>query len=183
MAMLVISCSLNPDSRSRVLARAAYVAIEKMGIDAEFIDIREYPMIPCDGGAAYRDPNACILAQRIADADGILVACPVYNYSVSSTLKNLIELTGEAWREKVVAIMCAAGGPASYMAHMGIANSLMMDFRSVIVPRFLHCSELDVTPDRIASTETQRRLDEVVALFTRMARALSPLPEGAGPSA
>ena len=181
MPMLVISCSLNPDSRSRVLARAAYVAIEQLGHDAEFIDLREFPLPLCDGNNAYSNANARVLAQRIGDADGVLVACPVYNFTVSATLKNLIELTGDAWREKVVAIMCAAGGPASYMAHMGIVNSLMLDFRCVIVPRFMHASDLDVTTDRIASAETQRRLNDIVALFTRMSRALSTLPESATP--
>jgi len=181
MATLIISCSLNPDSRSRVLARAAYVTLEKMGMDAEFIDLREYPLPPCDASAAYSHPNARTLSQRIADSDGIIVACPVYNYAVSATLKNLIELTGDAWREKVVAILCAAGGPTSYMAHMGIANSLMLDFRCVIVPRFLHASDLDVTPDRIASAETQRRLDDLISSFARITRALSPLPENTGP--
>ncbi|HRI86952.1 MAG TPA: NAD(P)H-dependent oxidoreductase [Candidatus Hydrogenedentes bacterium] len=183
MALLVISCSLNPDSRSRVLARTAFLGIERLGVDADFVDLREYPMPLCDAGAAYRDPNAQKLSQTIAASDGVLVACPIYNYTVSSSLKNLIELTGESWRDKVVAIVCAAGGSASYMAHMGIANSLMLDYRCVIVPRFVHSDERDVTPDRIVSSEVQRRLDEVVALFMRMTRALNPLPDRVEPSA
>ncbi len=127
--------------------------------------------------------NAKALARRIAGSDGVIIACPVYNFNVSSSAKNLIELTGAVWTDKVVAIVCAAGGDASYMAHLGIANSLMLDFRSVIVPRFVHAGELDVAADRIVNADTQRRLDETVAMFLRMARALNSLSERAGPSA
>lgn len=183
MAYLVISCSLNPASRSRVLAQAAAARIEESGGDVEFVDLRDVPLPLCDGGLTSFDAGAQSLARRIAEADAVFVACPVYNYNVSSSVKNLIELTGDAWREKVVAIVCASGGSASYMAHMGIANSLMLDFRCVIVPRFVHAGEFDVTPDGEIGGETIRRLDEAVGLFLRMARALSPLSENAGPSA
>ena len=183
MAYLVISCSLNPQSRSRVLARAAAARIEASGDGVDFVDLRKHSLPPCDGGITALDANAQVLARRIADSDGVIVACPVYNFNVSSSVKNLVELTGDAWRDKVVAIVCASGGEASYMAHLGIANSLMLDFRCVIVPRFVHAGELEVTPDSIVSAETQRRLDETISLFLRMARALSLSPERAGPSA
>lgn len=183
MAYLVLSCSLNPQSRSRVLARAAASRIEEAGGDVDFVDLRDIPLPLCDGAITALDANAQRLAQRIAESDGIVLACPVYNFDVSSSAKNLIELTGAVWTGKVVAIVCAAGGDASYMAHMGIANSLMLDFRSVIVPRFVHVGEFDIVNERIVDADTLRRLDETVALFLRMARALNPLAENAGPSA
>ena len=183
MAYLIISCSLNPESRSRVLARAAQARLEEHGADAEFIDLRDFPLPFCDGGPAYGNTNVRTLSQRIAEADGLLVACPIYNYNISSSLKNLIELTGDAWRDKVVAIVCAAGGYGSYMAHMGIVNSLMLDYRCVIVPRFVHSGEFDVIGDRITSAETLTRLDETLTLFLRIARALIPVHESAKPSA
>jgi len=182
MAYLVLSCSLNPWSRSRVLARAAAARIAEAGGDVDFLDLREHPLPLCDGGASNCE-TAAALERRIAAATGVVIACPVYNFNVSSSIKNLIEWTGAAWLEKVVAIVCATGGDASYMSHMGIANSLVLDFRCVIVPRFVHANETEVTPDRIVSADTQRRLDETVALFLRIARALNPAPETAATSA
>lgn len=183
MAYLVFSCSLNPQSRSRVLARVAASRIEEAGGDVDFVDLRDIPLPMCDGGITTVDANAQDVARRIAESDGVVLACPVYNFNVSSGAKNLIELTGAVWTAKVVAIVCAAGGDASYMAHMGIANSLMLDFRTVIVPRFVHAGEFDIADERIVNPDTLRRLDETVALFLRMARALNPLAENAGPSA
>jgi FMN reductase len=183
MAYLILSCSLNPQSRSRVLASDAAARIEDAGGEIELIDLREYPLPLCDGGMTTLDANAQTLARKIAESDGVIIACPVYNFNLSSSVKNLIELTGNVWHDKVVAIVCATGGDASYMAHMGIANSLMLDFRCVVVPRFVHANEIEVTPERIVSAETKRRMDEVVTLFLRIARALSPVSENAGPSA
>ena len=183
MSLLVISCSLHPQSRSRVLAKAALARLEELGVESNYLDLRDYPVPLCDGAATYTDPNVQVLSRHIAEADGILLASPVYNFNVSSSVKNLIEMTGQCWCDKVVAIVCAAGGYASYMAHMGIVNSLMLDFRCVIVPRFVHSGELDVSEDAIVSADTQIRLDEVVNQFARMTRALTPVSESAEPSA
>ena len=183
MPYLILSCSLNPESRSRVLARDVVMRIEDAGGEIEFIDLRAFPLPLCDGGMTTLDANAQTLAHKIAESDGVVIACPVYNFNVSSSVKNLIELTGNVWHDKVVAFVCATGGDASYMAHMCIANSLMLDFRCVVVPRFVHANETEVTPERIVSAETKRRLNEMVTLFLRIARALSPVSENAGPSA
>jgi FMN reductase len=37
---------------------------------------------------------------------------------------------------KVVGFLCAAGGKSSYMSVMRLANSLMLDFRCLIIPHF-----------------------------------------------
>ncbi|GMU91184.1 MAG: hypothetical protein AMXMBFR4_02420 [Candidatus Hydrogenedentota bacterium] len=175
MAFLVISTSLNPSSRSRVLARAGMARIQMLGGEADWVDLQDYDLPLCDGGGACNHPDAVQLARKIADAEGVLLAHPVYNFNAASSAKNLIELTGDAWRDKVVAIVCAAGGEASYMSHMGIANSLMLDFRCVIVPRFCHADEFDFDGDEIIDMKTNARLDEVVAMLVRFARALHPL--------
>lgn len=182
MAYLVLSCSLNPHSRSRVLARAAAARIEDAGGAVDFADLRDFPLPLCDGAAA-PDANALTIALRIAESQGVVIACPVYNFNVSSAIKNLIEWTGAAWQDKVVAIVCATGGESSYMAHLGIANSLMLDFRCIVVPRFVHANENEIVDGRIVSADTQRRLDEMAALFLRIAAALSPPAGTAHPSA
>ena len=80
-----------------------------------------------------------------------MIATPIYNYNVSSSAKNLVELTGKAWTDKVVGFLCAAGGRGSYMGCMGLANSLMLDFRSLILPRFVYA-----TGDPFAGEQNQR---------------------------
>lgn len=160
MALLILSASLNPNSKSLLLARAAAAALEADEIDCEFLDLRTLPLPLCDGGAAYGDANVARAVEMVAAADGILIASPIYNYDVNAALKNLIELTGKAWTDKTVAFLNAAGGSSSYMSIMALANSLMLDFRCVIVPRFVYAVPGDFANGGIANPKIEERVVE-----------------------
>ena len=86
------------------------------------------------------------LWEKIKLARAVIVAAPVYNYDVNAAAKNLVEMTGSAWEGKVVGFIAAAGGRSSYMSVMGLANSLMLDFRCWIAPRFVYATGGDI-PD------------------------------------
>ncbi len=149
MNLLIISASLNPGSKSRLLADAASTVLTASGVTHEDLDLKDLPLPLCDGGAAYGDPNVAKAAEILGRADGIIVASPIYNYDVNAAFKNLVELTGKgAWEDKTVAFLNAAGGASSYMSIMAMASSLMLDFRCVIVPRFVYA-----TPDDFADGE------------------------------
>src|SRR5213075_2669576 len=115
-------------------------------------------------------PGSQKVSKLIKAADGILLATPVYNYDVSATAKNLIELTGSAWEEKVVGFLCAAGGMSSYMSVMAYANSLMLDFRTII-PRFVYASG-DVFEGDTIDGEVVRRIEQVADELVRFTKAL-----------
>ena len=138
--IFIVSASLRAESVSRRLASAAEAYLRSQGHAVELLDLREHALPLCDGGAAYSDPQVLHVTAKLEQADGILVATPIYNYDATAALKNLIELTGEAWEGKVVGFLCAAGGASSYMSIMALANSLMLDFRSLIVPRFVYAT-------------------------------------------
>ena len=143
MSLLIISASLNPASKSRRLAQAASAALTHDGITHTQLDLRDFPLPLCDGGSAYADSHVAQATQLISTATGIIVASPIYNYDVNAALKNLLELTGKSWLDKTVSFLVAAGGQSSYMSVMGVANSLMLDFRCVIVPRFVYAAPGD----------------------------------------
>ena len=112
MNLLIISASLNPGSKSRLLADAASTALTARGIAHEDLDLKDLPLPLCDGAAAYGDPNVAKASEIIGRADGIIVASPIYNFDVNAAFKNLVELTGKgAWANKTVAFLNAAGGP------------------------------------------------------------------------
>src|SRR5438105_347459 len=104
---LVISSSLRPESLSRRLGQQL---ASDLGGAAEHIDLREFPLPICDGESAYSDPNVAKLSGKIDAARVILVATPIYNYDANAAVKNLVELTGSAWENKIVGFACAAGG-------------------------------------------------------------------------
>ncbi len=168
---LVVSTSGNPDSNSRRMGRTAFAHLQKLKVDPTWLDLREMDLPICDADKCYGTPGAQKLSKAIKSADGIIVAAPVYNYDVSASAKNMIELTGSAWEEKVVGFLCAAGGMSSYMSVMAYANSLMLDFRTIIIPRFVYASGDAFEGDNVDG-EVAQRIEQVAEELVRFTKAL-----------
>lgn len=169
---LVISTSGNPDSNSRRMARFAYDHLQKKQVDCDWIDISTMELPLCDADKCYAMPGSRRLGQAIEQADGILVGAPVYNYDVAAATKNMIELTGKAWENKIVGFLCAAGGQASYMSVMSYANSLMLDFRCVIIPRFVFATGDAFDGDNVSDKKVSERIEAVADELVRFTKAL-----------
>ena len=169
---LVVSTSGNPISTSRKMGKLAFGYLQNAKVDCQWLDLAELDLPLCDADACYAHPAARQLDAAVAGADGILVAAPVYNYDVSASAKNMIELTGSSWEDKIVGFLCAAGAMNSYMSVMAYANSLMLDFRCVIIPRFVFATAGIFENDRIIENEVTRRIEQVAAELIRFTEAL-----------
>ena len=168
---LVVSTSGNPSSNSRRMGRVAFGYLRK----GRWIvtGSTSHDWLPlCDADACYAHPAARKLNAAVEAADGVLVAAPVYNYDVSAAAKNMIELTGSAWEDKIVGFLCAAGGMSSYMSVMAYANSLMLDFRCVIIPRFVFATGEMFDDDKPTDAKIVRRIEQVAAELIRFTAAL-----------
>ena len=172
MKYLVVSCSLNSGSKSRILARAALETLEAKGAEIDFLDLAESELPVCDGDTVYGNPNVRKVAGAIDAADGILLATPIYNFDINAAAKNLIELTGRAWTGKVAGFLCAAGGQGSYMAIMAVANSLMLDFRTVVIPRFVYATGDAFQGGEIADAGVRERVEALAGELLRFTAAL-----------
>jgi NAD(P)H-dependent FMN reductase len=171
-AVVVVSASLNPASRSYRLAQSAVDALGRLGADVTLIDLRQWELPLCDGNESYSHPSVEKLTRVIQGANAVLLAAPVYNYDVNAAAKNLIELTGDAWSEKPVGFLCSAGGKSSYMSPIGLANSLMFDFRSWIVPRFVYATRQDFDGNGTPLPHISERIEQLVSATLGIARAL-----------
>lgn len=151
--VLLVATSHSARSRSRRLARLAAAKLQAAGTPHTQLDLDdERNALPFAGsGAGWGDPNVSRLQALTAAATHLIFAVPIYNYDVNAAAKNFIELMGkEALSGKTVGFLCSAGGKGSYMSILGLANSLMLDFRCWIVPRFVYVSEdfgENVTPE------------------------------------
>ena len=169
---LIISTSLRSASLSRVMAEALRVAYAKLGVSHQLIDLREYVLPLCDGEAAYEHPHVTTLSALVEAARVIVVATPIYNYDANAAAKNLVELTGSAWENKTVGFLCAAGGASSYMSIVSLANSLMLDFRSLIVPRFVYAEGSAFGDGKIVDEEIKKRIDQLVVAAIKLDAAM-----------
>ncbi len=174
MRYLVLSCSLNPKSRSRILARIVHKHLANRPGGAEFLDLQDYNLPISDGGACYGHPDVTKVAPKIEEAKGIIVAAAIYNYDVNSAAKNLLELTGDAWEGKVVGFICAAGGHGSYMSVMPFANSLMLDYRCFVIPRFVYAAPAHIDESTFGDKVLNQRVEELAAETQRVTEALFP---------
>ena len=169
---LVISTSGNPSSNSRVMGKAAFSYLKKAKMDCNWIDLAEMGLPICDANACYAHPSARKLDRAVRAAQGIIVAAPVYNYDVSASAKNMIELTGSSWEDKIVGFLCAAGGMTSYMSVMAYANSLMLDFRCVVIPRFVYATGKAFEDNQITDEKVVDRIEQVARELVRFTDAL-----------
>ena len=169
---LVISTSGNPDSNSRRMGRVAFAHLRKRKVDCNWIDISEMDLPLCDADRCYGMPGSKKLSTAIKAADGILIAAPIYNYDVAAAAKNMIELAGSAWENKVVGFLCAAGGRGSYMSVMAYANSLMLDFQCVIIPRFAFATSDAFNGEHVSDKKVDERIKQVADELVRFTKAL-----------
>ena len=171
MKVIVLSTSLNPGSKSRVMAWEALERLKAFGAEADFLDIQEFPLPPAGTNHSWDDPNVKAVTERIGKADAILMAVPIYTYDVNAAAKNLVELSGESWEGKAVGFICAAGGMGSYMAVMGLANSLMLDFRCLILPRFVYATKESWSGMQF-DEKIKSRITELCREIIRISKAL-----------
>lgn len=174
MDYIIISTSLNPQSNGRILAREMEKRLTNNGHTVEFIDVQDYNLPLCDGKTCYEHEDVQKIMGLIQKADGILFAVPIYNYNVSASAKNFLELTGKAWSQKVVGILAAAGGDLSYLAPMAMMTSLMIDYRCFMIPRYVYASESSFNEERteLTNKKIHERLDGLSKDFVMLSEAL-----------
>lgn len=160
---LIISTNLTPKSKARILADYSKRIFNAKNMDAEIIDLSEIELPLCDGKKCYENSMVQELTKTIRNAESLLIVSPIYNYDVNAAAKNLLELTGSGWNEKIVGFICNAGGEKSYMSVMPYANSLMLDHRCHIIPRFVYAAGSAFTDQILTDNDIKRRIEELVS--------------------
>lgn len=159
--ILVISSSLNPESTSRILAKQACTYLEQKQAVFDYLDLEQLSLPFCDGNKVFHLSEIKELENRISRYQGLLISTPVYNFDVNSALKNLIELTGHGWLDKVVGFLCTAGSRRSFMSVQSFASSLMLDFRCLIIPRFVFATSDDFIQGELHNKKIQERIQNL----------------------
>jgi NAD(P)H-dependent FMN reductase len=82
---------------------------KKEGVEAELLDLRDYPMpffnepaSPNYKQAPYADKAVAAWTAKIAEADGFVMTVAEYNHGYSAVLKNAIDYVGSEWNNKAV---------------------------------------------------------------------------------
>jgi chromate reductase len=85
------------------------------GVTLDIVDWRDIPPFDADVYAQGPNPQVQALAERIRQADGVVIATPEYNFSIPGSFKNVIDWLSrgdnQPFARKPVAILSAATGP------------------------------------------------------------------------
>lgn len=170
MNSLIVCCSLTKDSKTNLLAHAVQSAYATAGRAVSLLELSDYNLPPCDGRVCYQHPDVQALTQRVAEADCIIFCSPVYVYDLSAAAKNFVELTGrgEAWFKKSVGFVCMAGTLASFMSVMPFANSLMFDYKCVIVPKFVYVMGTAFEGNELVNMDVRQRIADLTTDVERL---------------
>ena len=160
---LIVSCSLNKNSKSKILANYASTLYNQ---EIKFLDLQTMDLPFCDGDKCYEDPTVKKLSLLVKESKSIIIASPIYMYDLNAAAKNFMELTGRSWTKKVVGFICAAGGKGSYMSVTSYMNSLMLDFRCIVVPRFVYTDGSGFDENYNIKSNIKERIEELVDQIT-----------------
>jgi NAD(P)H-dependent FMN reductase len=115
-----LSGSLRDESRTRVALRSALDSASGAGATTTLIDLRSYDLPVVDADA--RDAgDAPALKRRVAEADAVVLATPVYHGSYATPLKNALDYCGRnEFGGTTVGLIAVAGGgfPRPALAHL-----------------------------------------------------------------
>lgn len=92
MKVLCLAGSLRKESLNKKFAQAAAgILAQQPGVNAEYLDLKDYPMPVYDGDVESESglPQAVKqLGAKIAEVDALVVSTPEYNGSIPGVLKN-----------------------------------------------------------------------------------------------
>ena len=114
--MLVVTLGGSPSQRSRsgVLLEKTRQWLQGKGVEVVSYQIRDFPAEDLLH-ARFDSPKVIDLLQQVANADGLVIATPVYKASFSGALKTVLDLLPERALAHKVVLPMATGGSIAHM--------------------------------------------------------------------
>ena len=178
--ILVFAGSAREGSLNKKLARVAARCLSEAGAEVTFVDLRDYPIPIYDGDLESREgmpPFAVKLRELFLAHQGLLIASPENNGSVTALLKNTIdwlsrEFEGrsglEPFRGKVAAIMGASPGAFGAISSLGSLRPILSKLTVLVIPDQVTLARADQAFKEDGSFIDERQLKSVAAVAKRL---------------
>ncbi len=175
--LLGFSGSLRKGSFNTGLLRAATELLPQ-DVSLDMFDLLPIPLYNGDVEDEGMPQAVQQLREKIAAADGVVIACPEYNHSVTGVLKNAIDWISrppdQPLSGKPVALMGGGGGFGSVRAQVHLRyllvnlNTMQLNKPEVLVPNI--ASKFD-DQGRLTDEETRKRMSEMLEAFAGLIRS------------
>ncbi len=181
--ILAFAGSARADSYNKRLVKIAADGARAVGAEATLIDLRDYrlPLFDQDLEAAEGLPDkARELKEIMLKHDGLLIAAPEYNSSITALLKNTIDWVsrpsdGEkaltAYEGKVAAIMSASPGRLGGLRGLFHLRSILSNIGVLVIPDQVAVSEAHKafgSDGNIVDEKTQSSVEELGKDVTKL---------------
>lgn len=180
--LLVVLGSVTPPGRlRRALANAVARSANEDWLDAELVDLADCRLGLVGREAEVEDDREELIA-RIAEADAVVFATPVYRGSFSGALKNLLDATPvEALESKPVGIVAMGASQHHFLGAERHLRDVLAFFGSLLAPVAVYLTSADFE-EGVPSDRAAEALSELfggvgsIALALPAAWSLGPEP-------
>jgi len=151
--ILAFAGSLRKESYNKKLARLAAAAARAAGAEVTELDLRDYPLPVFDEDlekSAGLPAEARRLKEMFLAHQGLILACPEYNSSITAALKNTIDwvsrpVPGEpalaGYLGKVAALYSASPGTLGGLRGLVTVRSILSNINVLVLPEQLAISK------------------------------------------
>ncbi|MFN2334612.1 MAG: NADPH-dependent FMN reductase [Wenzhouxiangellaceae bacterium] len=183
--ILAFAGSARKQSFNRKLLALAVEYARRADLEVEHIELADYPMPIMDEDleAEQGQPaNATAIRKKMLEADGLLLACPEYNSSITPLMKNVIDWVSrkeagggglEPYRDKKALLIAASPGKSGGERALDSVRSILENIGvSVFEDGFTlaRAGEAFDDHDQLTDRLHTRRLETTVEAFSRFMR-------------
>lgn len=178
--ILAFSGSARRESFNQQLAAAAARHAEAAGADVTLISLRDFPMplYNQDEEAEHGQPDSVAeLKQLFVDHDGLLIAAPEYNGSITPLLKNTLDWLSRrhgdeplmaAYTGKTAAIMGASPGGLGGLRGLVHVRAILSNLGVLVVPKQFALRSAHNAFDDGGDLANERDRDTVIQLAANL---------------
>ncbi len=192
--ILVFAGSARRDSLNKKLARAGAAAVKAAGGEPTFLDLDDHPM-PVYHGDLEAHQGMPEGAQRVRELfmshQGLLIASPENNQSISSLLKNTLDWLSRGisdgkgpngglapYRGKVAGIMNATPGPYGGVRHLFHLRQVLSGLGVIVLPGQVQLARADHAFDAAGGLADEGAAKALKTLATSLVEVTGKLRAG-----
>lgn len=184
-SILAFAGSARRGSFNKQVLRIAARAAEQAGSKVTLIDLADYPLplFDQDLEAASGPPeNAVRLLELFKSHDGLLIASPEYNSSITPLMKNTIDWVSRkigdspslaAFQGKVAVLMSASPGALGGLRGLVHLRSILGNIGVIVLPEQAAVMQAHNALDEMGNLHDAKQQASVEKLGTRLAELLA----------
>jgi len=185
--ILALAGSTRTGSYNKKLIRVAAAAAQAAGAEVTLVDLRDLPMPLFDEDletAQGIPENAQKLKALMKAHQGLLLACPEYNSSITGVLKNAIDWASrpmegeeplECFTGKVAALMSASPGSLGGLRGLVAVRSILENLQVLVLPEQVAVAKAHDAFAEDGSLRDAKRAAAISSLAAKLATTLRKL--------